>query len=150
MKTRVALVAAAVFALCALEFSAAQNNAEPGVSQVLALESRWNTAYERGDVAAMDSLLATDYIITVEDGTTFSKPGYIAHNGNATVHVELSDMTDLKVRMHGKTAVVTGAYHEKGTEKGKAYEYHDRFTDVWANNEGKWQLIASHYSNATH
>ncbi len=93
----------------------------------------------------MDSLLADDFIITVEDGSTFSKTGYIAHNGNSTVHVEVSDMSDLKVRMHGKTAVVTGAYHEKGTEKGKAYEYHDRFTDVWINN-GRWQLIVSHYS----
>ncbi len=93
----------------------------------------------------MDSLLADDFIITVEDGSTFSKTGYIAHNGNSTVHVEVSDMSDLKVRMHGKTAVVTGAYHEKGTEKGKAYEYHDRFTDVWIKN-GRWQLIVSHYS----
>ncbi len=32
-------------------------------------------------------------------------------------------MSDLQVRMHGNTAVVTGAYHEKGTEKGKAYGY---------------------------
>jgi hypothetical protein len=37
--------------------------------------------------------------------------------------------------MHGNTAVVIdayheGAYHEKGTEKGKAYGYRDRFTDI--------------------
>ena len=48
--------------------------------------------------------------------------------------------------MHGNTAVVTGAYHEKGTEKGKPYEYRDRFTDVWMNIKGRWQVIASHYS----
>jgi ketosteroid isomerase-like protein len=48
--------------------------------------------------------------------------------------------------MHGNTAVVTGAYHEKGTEKGKPYEYRDRFTDVWMNTNGRWQVIASHYS----
>jgi len=48
--------------------------------------------------------------------------------------------------MHGKTAVVTGAYHEKRTSKGKSYEYRDRFTDVWMNRNGPWQVIASHYS----
>jgi hypothetical protein len=42
--------------------------------------------------------------------------------------------------------VVTGAYHEKGTIKGKPYEYHDRFTDVWMNLDARWQVIASHYS----
>jgi len=55
-------------------------------------------------------------------------------------------MSDLHVRMHGNVAVVTGAYHEKGTNKGKPYEYRDRFTDVWLSSSGNWQLIASHYS----
>ena len=48
--------------------------------------------------------------------------------------------------LKGKTAVVTGAYHEKGISKGKPYEYRDRFTDVWMNKNGRWQVIASHYS----
>jgi ketosteroid isomerase-like protein len=48
--------------------------------------------------------------------------------------------------MHGNTAVVTGAYHESGDSKGKAYEYRDRLTDVWMKINGKWQVIASHYS----
>jgi ketosteroid isomerase-like protein len=94
----------------------------------------------------MESLLAEDFIITVEDGSTFSKSGYIAENSRPTLHVETSKMSDIHVRMYGNTAVVTGAYHEKGTSKGKPYEYHDRFTDVWMNINGKWQVIASHYS----
>jgi len=69
------------------------------------------------------SLLATDFIITVEDGSTFSKSGYIAHNGDTTVHIEITEMSSLNVRMHGNTAVVTGAYHEKGTSKGRPYDF---------------------------
>ena len=42
--------------------------------------------------------------------------------------------------------MATGEYHEKGTSNGKPYEYRDRLTDVWVNREGKWQIIASHYS----
>jgi ketosteroid isomerase-like protein len=92
-----------------------------GSAIILGLEAKWNAAYDRGDIATMNTLLADDFIITVEDGSTFSKSGYIAHYGDSTVHVEISDMSDLRVRMHGKTAVVTGAYHEKGTSKGKPY-----------------------------
>jgi ketosteroid isomerase-like protein len=55
-------------------------------------------------------------------------------------------MSDLKVRLQGNVAVVTGDYHEKGTSNGKPYEYRDRLTDVWVNSEGRWQVIASHYS----
>ena len=117
-----------------------------GSSEVLVLENKWNAAYAQGDIAAMDLLLADDFIITEEDGSTFSKPGYIAHNGDSTIHVMKSEMSDLRARMHGNVAVVTGAYHEKGTSKGKSYEYRDRFTDVWMNINGRWQVIVSHYS----
>jgi len=146
MKIRVSLLVLASLAVWALDFAVAQNERNNTASKILALEKRWNDVYKRGDIAAMDSLLADDFIITVEDGGTFSKPGYIAHNGDSAVHVEISEMSDLQVRMHGNTAVVTGAYHEKGTEKGKPYEYRDRFTDVWMNINGRWQVIASHYS----
>lgn len=137
--------------LLVLLFLATLNAAGPqskrdNASQVLAVEKQWNEVYKRGDIATMNSLLTDDFIITVEDGRTFSKPGYIAHTGNSTVHVQVSDMSDLQVRMHGNTAVVTGAYHEKGTDNGKSYEYRDRLTDIWMNYNGRWRLIASHYS----
>ena len=116
-------------------------------AKILALEKEWNTAYNHNDIAAMNSLLADDFIITTEDGKTYSKSGYIALLGNSELRVEISNMSDLKVRLHGNTVVVvTGVYHEKGLSKGKPYEYHDRFTDVWLNIAGKWQVIVSHYA----
>jgi ketosteroid isomerase-like protein len=126
-------------------FSIPQQKAE-SASKVLALENKWNEAYKQGDVTAMNSLLADDFIITVEDGTTFSKLGYVAHCADPDNRVLISEMSDLKVRMHGNTAIVTGAYHEKGTSKGKPYEFHDRLTDVWMLNDGRWQVVASHYA----
>jgi len=126
-------------------FSAAQQQTE-AASKVLALENKWNEAYKQGDIATLNSLLADDFIITVEEGVTFSKAGYLAHCSDSDNRVLISEMSDLKVRVHGNTAIVTGAYHEKGTSKGKPYEYHDRLTDVWMLMDGRWQLIASHYA----
>src|SRR6266849_7848775 len=146
MKIKLALIVLTFLAGWPLHF-AAQNKSDTASAKVLAAEDKWNTAYKRGDIATMESLLADDFIITLEDGSTFSKSGYIAHNGDSTVHVEVSEMTDLRVRMHGNVAVVTGAYHEKGTSKGKGYESRDRLTDVWMmNKNGAWQVIAGHYS----
>ena len=146
MKIKISLFVLASLAVWTLQFAAAQNNPDAASSKILALENKWNAAYKRGDIATMESLLAADFIITVEDGTTFSKSGYIAHNGDTTQRIEITEMSGLNVRMHGNTAVVTGAYHEKGTSKGKPYDFRDRFTDVWMNVNGKWQVIASHYS----
>ena len=116
------------------------------VATVLELEEKWNDAYKRGNIDALDLLLADDFIITIEDGSTYSKAGYIARLGSAGEHVDVSQMSDLKVRVHGSVAIVTGAYYENGTSKGKSYEFHDRLTDVWMNSGKRWQLIASHYS----
>jgi ketosteroid isomerase-like protein len=149
MKTRSRLFAAMVLSiLLAVAFgaSAATAQGSDAAAKILALENKWSIAYQQRDVAAMSSLLADDFIITVEDGNTYSKSGYIAHPGDTRTKVEVSELLDMKVRLHGNTAVVTGQYHEVGTEKGKRYEYHDRLTDTWMLIDGRWQVIASHYS----
>jgi len=129
------------FASCA----AAQQKSE-AASKVLALEAKWTESYKKRNIDILSSLLAEDFVITVEDGSTFSKAGYITHSADSSVRVEVAELSDLRIRIHGKTAVVTGAYHEKGKSKGKPYEYRDRLTDVWMNIGGTWQVIASHYS----
>ena len=146
MKPPFSVLLSLSFAFWAFYPSAAQNKADPASSKITALETKWNDAYKRGDAAGMESVLADDFIITVEDGATFSKTGYLAHTADSELHVKISEMTDLRVRMHGNLAIVTGAYHEKGTSKRRPYESRDRFTDVWMKTNSGWQVIASHYS----
>jgi ketosteroid isomerase-like protein len=119
---------------------------EKDAANIRALELKWTESYKLHQIDILSSLLAEDFVITIEDGSVFSKAGYISHSADAAVHVQVAEMSDLKVRMHGDTAVVTGAYHERGESNGKRYEYHDRLTDVWMKIGGKWQVVASHYS----
>ena len=115
-------------------------------SQVRKLEEKWTAAYKDRKIDLLSSLLAEDFVITVEDGNTYSKAGYITHSADSSVRVEVAELSDLRVRLHGNVAVVTGAYHERGQSNGKPYEYHDRLTDVWMKVGGAWQVVASHYS----
>ena len=114
--------------------------------EIRKLEEKWTESYKERRIDLLSTLLAEDFVITVEDGSTFSKAGYISHSADSDVRVEVAKISDLKVRLHGNTAVVTGAYHERGVSHGKPYEYHDRLTDVWMKVGGTWQVIASHYS----
>ena len=144
--TRLRLPSYFVFlVLCAALPAAGQKSP---ADKVLALEKKWTEAYRARDISILASLLAEDFLITVEDGSTYSKAGYITHSADSSVRVEVAELSDLKVRMHGSVAVVTGAYHERGQSKGKQYEYRDRLTDVWMNVGGRWQVIPSHYSVA--
>ena len=115
------------------------------VAAIRILESNWVEAYKQRRIAAVAALLAEDYVITLEDGSTYGKVGFISYNAGS-LRVDVADLTDIKIRMHENIAVLTAAYHERGQLGGKSYDYHDRVTDVWMKSGGKWQLIASHYS----
>lgn len=125
---------------------AAQEQSSEGV-QVRRLEEKWTQAYKERNIDILSGLLTEDFIITVEDGATYSKAGYITHSADPAVQVELAEQSDMRVRVRGGSiAIVTGAYHERGQSNHKPYEYHDRFTDVWVRVGNSWRVIASHYS----
>lgn len=115
-------------------------------SQVRKLEEKWAEAYKQRNIDILSSLLTEEFVITVEDGSTYSKAGYITHSADSSVHVEVAELSDLRVRVHGNVAVVTGAYHERGQSNRKPYEYHDRLTDVWIKSGNSWRVLCSHYS----
>lgn len=135
------------FALCLLGAFGVRNFAQekPDEAAIRALESKWIDAYKQRQIATVASLLADDYVITLEDGSTYGKVGFISYNAGS-LRVDLAEASDLRIHMHDNIAVVTGAYHERGVQAGKPYDYHDRLTEVWMKTGGKWQLIASHYS----
>jgi ketosteroid isomerase-like protein len=133
--------------LCLLAPSALRGQAQekPDAASIRALELKWVDAYKQRKIAAVAALLADDYVITLEDGSTYGKVGFISYNAGP-LRVDIADLADVRIRMYENTAVVTAAYHERGELGGKPYDYHDRLTDVWMKIRGKWQLIASHYS----
>ena len=133
--------------LCLLASSAVRDLAQekPDVASIRALELKWVDAYKRRQIDAVAALLAEDYVITLEDGSTYGKVGFLSYNAGP-LRVDFADLADVKIRVHENIAVVTAAYHERGELGGKSYDYHDRLTDVWMKIGGKWELIASHYS----
>lgn len=124
--------------------SLSQEKSDAGT--IRALELKWTESYKQRSIDILSSLLADEFLITVEDGNVYSKAGYISHTADSKVRVDVAELSDLKIRIHGDTAIVIGSYHEKGVSEGKPYEYHDRLTDVWVKAGGKWQVVASHYS----
>lgn len=118
---------------------------ESDSAKVRTLEVTLMESYKQRQIDVLASLLDDDFVITFEDGSTYGKTGYISFSATPSVRVDVAEMADVKIRMHGNTAILTGAYHERGENKGKPYDYRDRFTDVWMKFGGKWRLVASHY-----
>jgi len=100
------------------------------------------------DAATLNRLYADDYMRIGTSGETLSKAEVIKIlvGGDFTVtHTELSD---LKFRLYGDVAVVTGVSTFTGMLKGEdAQTHNDRFTQVWVKRNGGWQMTLQHRSN---
>jgi len=139
------LLSALTFGLLTVPFVQPMAQESSDSAKVQALEVKLMDSYKQRQIDFLASLLDEDFVITFEDGNTYGKTGYISFNATPSVRVDVAEMSDVKIRMHGDTAILTGAYHERGDNNGKAYDYRDRVTDVWIKSGGKWRLVASHY-----
>lgn len=112
-------------------------------TRIIGLENSWNLAQKNHDANAMAGMLHPDFVFTDYDGTVMMKPQFLAsiRDASNTLTLEVSD--DMVLHRFGDTVVVTGATHEKGKQKGKAYEHHGRFTDTWIRHNNEWLCVAS-------
>ena len=63
-------------------------------------------------------------------------------------HLKFQSITtdEVQVRVYENTAVETGLSTMSGQDKGKAVPRDTRFTRVWVKQQGRWRLVANHYS----
>ena len=118
--------------------------AQGGVEKALMdLERQWVKAISAGDAAALGSLLATDFVSLQADSTMQPKAAYVANTTKGKWQV--NEVSDMKVKVYGDTAVVTGIWTGKGTDgTGKAFDGKERFADTWVKMpDGKWQCVVS-------
>ena len=111
--------------------------------EIRRLEREWFESYVRGDRAAFDRIVADDAVMTYGNGKVGNKSEAIAEiKAPADASYSLTS-DDVKVRVYGDTAIVTGRVTEKGTFNGRSLNSQSRYTDVWVRRNGRWQVVAS-------
>jgi ketosteroid isomerase-like protein len=118
--------------------------------QLKKLEIQWADAGVKKDLAAIDRLLADDFITTDPEGEVFSKAEEIAFLKSGEDVVSSAALSDIKVRVYGDAAVVTYLYKAKETFKGRDISGTQRWTDTWVKRGGSWECVASHGSKVAH
>jgi uncharacterized protein (TIGR02246 family) len=127
----------------------AQDDAGQAVQK---LERDWLNAYEQHDEKAMDAIVAEDFTITFPNGSMQTKAQIMTSikrprspGGPAMkFHTE-----EVRARVYGDTVILTGRvvteYQRDGQTTSKEEQ---RYTDTWVRRNGRWQVVASHLSNA--
>jgi ketosteroid isomerase-like protein len=95
------------------------------------------------DAAALQRLYADEYMSVDQEGMTWNKQQDIQIDTTGASRLSTYKFEDLKVRIYGDVAVVTGRNRATGTVLGSAAKAQTRFTDVFVKRDGRWQCIQS-------
>jgi uncharacterized protein (TIGR02246 family) len=101
------------------------------------------------DAVALDRIYADDFIGVGPSGRVRTKPQVISDFTSGDLKFQSITTDDVQVRVYGNTAVETGLSKMIGQDKGKAVPRDTRFTRVWVKQQGRWRLVANHYSSQT-
>ena len=116
--------------------------------KLIKLENDWLQAFFKNDGVFADRFLADDYLGTDEHGDVRDKAQEIAEI-KAGAHLSTSGLLDnIRIRVYGDAAVVTGRRIMKGLFQGKEYRSPYLWTDIFIKRGGRWQCVASHVSKA--
>ena len=99
------------------------------------------------DAAALERIYADDFIGVGPSGTVRTKAQVISDFTSGDLKFQSITTDEVQVRVYENTAVETGLTTMVGQDKGKAVPRDTRFTRVWVKQQGRWRLVANHYSS---
>ncbi len=114
------------------------------VEQILLdLERDWSQADIHKDATALDRILAEDWIGIDFEGTVLTKAQALDGLASDSGSLETTVLRDMKVRIYGNTAIITGTDIEKSEYHGKDSSGKYLWTDVFVLRNGLWQAVSS-------
>ena len=140
MKPNLAVMVIVMMVLAITAFGMAAQRGDAAVEQeVMKLERSWNdVASIKKDRAALEQILADDFSYTHSTGVVANRAQEIADTMSSQWTSSRTD--DMKVRVFGDVAIVTGRQVLEGTSKGYVSGPR-RLTDVFVRRNGKWQVV---------
>ena len=135
------LSAAALFALMVPTMGRA-DDADPE-KQVASLSKQNYAALVAGDTSALDAILSDDWSVIDPFGEVISKARQAKELKDWTADFVSFDSSEVKVRVDGDAAVVTGRYQVKVKIRGRENTILVRITESFAKQGGKWRCVST-------
>ncbi|HXJ95376.1 MAG TPA: nuclear transport factor 2 family protein [Terriglobia bacterium] len=135
-------------AVLALGLLPQQSQESPDVSELLRLESVWNEAHEKGDASVLEKLWGDDLEVTVPRMPVMLKADALAFARSGRMKFQRYQTSDVKVRVYGDAALVSGRLQRTRTLNGKTLDDDWRFLKVYLRREARWQVVAFQASEA--
>lgn len=109
---------------------------------IIELDRKRMSAMAEKDVATLRTVLADDLIYTHSSARLDTKQSLIgAMESGATVYTAV-EPSEVKAQDCGDAVILTGKARIGVTSGGKPMSFGVRFTDVYVNRGGQWQMVA--------
>ena len=144
----IAVVAFSAAAIASGQEQSAVRDPKSIAEHIRKLDKERIQAQIHADVAALKRIYADDFIGVGPSGTVRTKPQVISDFTSGDLRFQSITTDDVRVRLYGNAAVETGHSTMDGQDKGKAVPHDTRFTRVWIKQQGRWRLVANHYSSS--
>jgi ketosteroid isomerase-like protein len=108
---------------------------------VAALDVAYQAAVQANDAAAMDRILADDFVLVTGRGRILTKADLLQEARGGTIAYERQEASERTVRVWGDTAVVTALLWARGTENGEPFDYRLWFSDTYVRTASGWRYV---------
>ena len=140
-----------VWLLLVVFFTGAVPTAQAGenddVKVLLDLESKMAQAWVQRDAQTLEQILADDYTLAGTGDALIGKGQYVAGLDNPEFRTTSAIVADLRIRVYGDAAVVTGrATYQGWSKKRGRFVRRFRFTDTFIRRGSTWKCVATHAS----
>ena len=116
---------------------------------ILRAEHELALCYQNSDAACIEQGVMEDYILINSRGKISTRVDDLAEAKKGDPKYEIFENHDMKARVHGDSAVVTGVTHTKGISGGQPFDAEFRFTDTFVKDRGRWRLWAGQVMKIT-
>ena len=106
----------------------------------------WDRAMLTNDADAIGLYMAEDWTIVGPDGSVGDKAAFLELVRSGTLSHDVMESHELKVRLYGDTAVVTGRGVSGGQYQAESFHLEERMSCVFVRQQGRWRCVLTHLS----
>jgi ketosteroid isomerase-like protein len=114
--------------------------------ELIAVAHAWDRAMVGNDPGAIGQYMADDWTIIGPDGSIGDRATFLDLVRSGKLTHDVMESHDLKVRVYGDTAVVTGRGVSGGDYLGESFYLVERVSCVFVRQQARWRCVLTHLS----
>jgi ketosteroid isomerase-like protein len=111
--------------------------------RILDLDREWNEAYPRLDCAALDRIVADDWVCIDGAGLMITKSELLTRVASSTSFLDPYKFDEITIRIFGEAAIVTGRLSGQMRDRDGARDVNQRYMRVYVKRNEGWQAVAT-------